>query len=165
MKVGSCHECKFELKGPQCLHPSAPHICPDRKRSGLIAQCDDFEPRTDELAKEYRKPRELPTPTDILAAKDAEIARLEEKLRILEEQNTRLWSGHKTHDDLIRESSKIKRKHIDNIERRAKIEVLEEVLDGRKGPFSYEAGWEVACELNDKLKQLKNRTEGRKEEG
>ena len=112
-----------------------------------------------------------------LAAKDAEIARLEEKLRILEEQNTRLWSGHKTHDDLIRESSKIKRKHIDNIERRAKIEVLEEVLDSAEKLWTpdplvpeniskkIQRSGLIHKALRDKLKQLKNRTEGRKEEG
>jgi hypothetical protein len=45
----------------------------------------------------------------------------------LREQNQRLWSDHKTHDDLIIESSKIKNKHIRNIQRQAKVEVLEEV--------------------------------------
>ena len=77
-----------------------------------------------------------------LAAKDAEIA-------ALREANAKLHQARKTHDDYIQESSALKDKHIRNIQRQAKIEVLCEVSEYASADTCHWFG-----DIQQKLKEL-----------
>lgn len=86
---------------------------------------------------------------NIIAARNREIATLKAEVERLKHEKL-----------LMRDLCEGQDNAVEEIERRAKIEVLEEVWDGRGWPLTHEAGYEVACDVYDEIKQLKLKQEG-----